>query len=125
MPAKTFLFYHVILTTKYRRPTLNHPNVLARVQGALDQQAQRRGGMLLAFNHGPDHAHIHALVILPPQHAVAPFLRDAKSQAARLINAYQGTTGRPLWGRRYFAASVGGGGLDAARRYVMDQWAPC
>lgn len=124
MPAKTFLFYHVVLTTKYRRPRLNHPHILARVSDALAQQAALRGGYLLAFNSGEDHAHVHALVILPPQHAVSPFVRDAKSQSARLINAALGTTGRPFWARRYFAASVGGGGLDAARRYVAQQWNP-
>lgn len=122
MPAKTFLFYHLILTTKYRRPTLASPDARACVLGALELQARLRAGRVLAVNHGPDYAHIHALIILPPHYAIAHFIRDTKSQSARLINAAQATTGAPFWARRYFCGTVGAGDLDAARQYVLEQW---
>jgi len=122
MSAKTFLYYHVILTTKYRRPTLRSATVRARVAAALAQQAELHDGYLLAVNPGPDNAHVHALVIIPPQHALASYLRDVKSQSGRLANAILGSSGRPFWGRRYFARTVGGGSLEAARRYVVEQW---
>ena len=122
MPAKTYLLYHVIVTTKYRRPLLDNPNVLARVSYAADHQAARRGGHVLAFNYGPDLAHIHILLTLPPSAQLAAWLRDFKSESARLSNAWLGRAGHPFWGRRYFAKTIGAGSLDAARRYVAEQW---
>lgn len=122
MPAKTFLIYHLIVTTKYRRPLLDNPNVLARVSTAASHQAELRGGHVLAFNYGPDFAHVHILVVLPPTAPLAAYTRDFKSESARLANAWLDRTGRTFWGRRYFAKTVGAGSLETARRYVQEQW---
>jgi len=122
MPAKTYLFYHVVVTTKYRRPLLaNHRALSFAVHAAYDRAAGR-GGQVVAFNPGPDWSHVHILVILPPHQAIADYVRDFKSQSARQGNAALAATGRPFWARRYFAATVGAGSLDAARRYVEEQW---
>ncbi len=121
MPALTFLFYHLVLTTKYRRPLLT-PAVRAAIARALDDQTRAHRAHVLAFNHGRDLAHLHILVILPPDQPIAAFARDFKSESARLANHDLGRTGRPFWGRRYFAKTVGSGSLDTARRYVAEQW---
>ena len=73
-------------------------------------------------NSGPARDHIHLLVCLPPDVAIAAFIGDAKSMSGRLINAQRQTTGSPFWGAGYFAKTVGRGSLESARRYVVEQW---
>lgn len=114
MAAKTFLWFHFVFTTKYRRPTLVEmtvPRVLSMIQAVT---AFHRGEVL-ELNTGEDHAHLHLLVALPPTVALSDFVRDAKSASSR-------RAGRDFhWGVRYFGRTVGAGSLAAARQYVASQ----
>lgn len=122
MPAKTYLFYHIVLTTKYRRPHLAAPRVLSVINLALKIQSREHGAEVVAWNAGTDYAHMHALVLLPPSARVADFVRDLKSHSARLANAQLNRTGDRFWAKRYFAATVGHGSIEDARRYIADQF---
>ncbi len=121
MAAKTYLWYHLVFTTKYRRPLLS-ALVVPHVRACLAFIAELRGGSMLAFSDGPDRAHVHVLITLPPDVALASYVRDAKSMSARHANTRLGRSGSPFWGARYFARTVGSGSLQAAREYVKNQW---
>jgi REP element-mobilizing transposase RayT len=122
MSAKSYLFYHFVITTKYRRPLLQNPRARAQVCRAASIVVQHCEGAMLAFNYGPDYAHIHMLIILPPTIPPAWFARDFKSCAARLANETLHRVGLPFWGRGYYVKTVGAGSLETARRYVVEQW---
>lgn len=137
MAAKTTLWYHLVFTTKYRRPVLNRATALL-IEHAAEVTADHAHGELIAFNYGPDLAHVHILVCLPPTVPIASFCRDAKSMSSRLVHQMPDSFDRlthlyaprpaelddlpGLWGRGYFAKTSGAGGLDAAQRYVAEQW---
>ena len=121
MASQTFLFYHLVFTPKYRRPWLD-PWACALVAYAVATISRYAGAHYLALNTGAKHDHVHLLVCLPPDVALASFVRDVKSMSARLINARRGTTGQPFWGVGYFAKTVGRGSLESAQRYVEQQW---
>jgi REP element-mobilizing transposase RayT len=99
--------------------------VTAQARAWIAFQVQRRGGQVLAFNSGPDRAHVHVLILLPPTAALADVVRDAKSMSSRLIrqnNPALQRQARAFWGVSYWARTVGSGSLDQARRYVAEQW---
>jgi len=121
MASQTFLIYHLIFTPKYRRPWLEGWTC-ALVAYAVSTICRYYGAHYLALNPGPARDHIHLLVCLPPDTALAWFVRDVKSMSGRLINAQRGTTGSPFWGAGYFAKTVGSGSLESAHRYVAKQW---
>jgi putative transposase len=115
MPAKTYLWIHLVFTTKYRRPTLD-PLTRVRVLSMFQAVATFHHVQLLASETGTDGSHVHLLVCLPPSVSMAAFVRDAKSASSRRAGPHF------TWGRRYFAKSVGCGGLSAAQKYVKEQW---
>lgn len=121
MASKTFLFYHLVFTPKYRRAWLNDWTY-ALITYAAHTICEVKHAQLMAMNTGPKADHIHLLVCLPPDVALAAFIRDVKSMSARLINAQHRTTGSPFWGVGYFARTVGTGSLEAAEHYVETQW---
>jgi len=121
MASKTFLFYHLIFTPKYRRPWL-YDWACALFAYSVTTICRYNGAHVLALNPGPSYDHVHVLVCLPPDVALAAFVRDVKSMSGRMINAQRGTTGSPFWGRGYFARTVGHGSLENAQRYVAEQW---
>lgn len=122
MASKTYLFFHLVLTPKYRREWL-HDWTYALIAYCVATICRvKKDAHLMAMNIGPKADHVHLLVCLPPDVALAAFIRDVKSMSARFINAQRGTTGSPFWGVGYFARTVGTGSLEAAQRYVETQW---
>ena len=116
MQTSKHLYYHIVLTAKYRRPLLRGGEaVLLRVAVILIARLGRRAE-LIAVNVGSDGGHLHLLVALPPTVAVADFIRDYKSTTSRLL-----LPGRALWGRGYWVTTVGAKSLDEAARYVAGQ----
>jgi len=127
MASLTYLFYHIVLTTKYRAPRLASPHLVAAVADALAWMAEKRHAVIMAAEVGSDYSHLHLLVCLPPTVAVADWIRDAKSLSSRKARqaylAYENIWTPPhFWGAGYYARTVGGGDLKTAQRYIETQW---
>lgn len=125
MASLTYLFYHVVLTTKYRAPSLAS-DVVDAVADALAWMAEKRQAVIMAAEVGPDLAHLHLLICLPPHVAPAHWIRDAKSLSSRKVRVlkmkHDVWTPPHFWAAGYYARTVGGGDIRAAQRYIETQW---
>ncbi len=78
-----------------------------------------KGQKVLAVNGMPDHLHI--LVGLRPEMALADLVRDIKSNSSRFINEQRWLPGRFAWQRGYGAFSYSASHLAQVVRYILDQ----
>ena len=77
------------------------------------------GQKALAVNGMPDH--LHLLVGLRPDLALADLVRDIKANSSRFINEQRWLPGRFAWQRGYGAFSYSASQLDQVVRYIHDQ----
>lgn len=126
MASLTYLFYHIVLTTKYRAQRLAEQEIVDAIADALAWMAEKRHAVIMAAEVGPTQDHLHLLVCLPPHVAVADWIRDAKSLSSRKVRARLLNADRWIpphfWGAGFYARTVGGGDLRAAQRYIETQW---
>ena len=66
--------------------------------------------------------HVHILVSYPPTVALAPFIRDAKSESSRRVNAARRDAQRLRWCRGYYAGSLSRAHVAGARSYIARQF---
>ena len=66
--------------------------------------------------------HVHVLVSYRPDVALADFLREAKSESARRVNAARLDAQRVRWCRGYYAGSLSRSQVIAARSYLGRQF---
>ena len=80
--AKTFLRYHLIFSTKYRRKCLNpiRDDLLAAMR-----DAQERNGNFRIEIDEVDQDHIHLLVRIKPCECIANVVHDLKQQSTYLM----------------------------------------
>ena len=66
--------------------------------------------------------HVHVLVSYPAYVPLAAFIRDAKSESARRVNAARRDAQRVRWSRGYYAGSLSRSHVSAARSYIARQF---
>ena len=66
--------------------------------------------------------HVHVLISYPPDVALANFVREAKSESARRVNAVRRDAQRVRWCRGYYAGSLSRSHVTAARSYLARQF---
>jgi len=116
-PHKAFgLFAHITWHTWRRQPWLRRQDVEV-VSDGIRRAAKRYNMNILAQAVLTDH--VHVLVSFRPQHALAPFVRDAKSESARRLNQIRQPHVR--WCRGYYAGSVSRSDIPATRVYLAQQ----
>ena len=113
----TGLFAHITWHT-WRRDRVIDQSAARLVTNAIARAAERQDVHLLAQSVLADHVHI--LVSFKPDQALAPFIRDAKSESARRASADRPTHVR--WARGYFVGSVSQSHLPAVGRYIALQF---
>ena len=64
--------------------------------------------------------HVHVLVSVKPDHALTPFIRDAKSESSRRVNQVHPEQLR--WARGYYAGSISHSQIPATRTYLANQF---
>jgi len=109
------LFAHVTWHTVRRARSIRQEDVETVTRGIL-AAAARSSVHVLAQATLADH--VHVLVSFRPDRSLMPFIREAKSESARQVNA---AGGRLLWARGYYAGSVSHGHIPAARTYIARQ----
>ncbi len=114
----TTLHTHVIFSTKGRAPFLDdeiRPRVFAYMGGIVREMR----GTAAIVNGVADH--VHLLVQLPPDVALAECLRIVKTNPSRWIHETWPDRKKFAWQAGYSASSVSTSNLPAVTRYVERQ----
>jgi REP element-mobilizing transposase RayT len=114
----TCLYYHIVFSTKDRRPLLDGPR-LDRVIRYVSGICGNLNGKLFHGGGAPDHVHLAANV--PPTKLVAGFIRDVKSNSSRWVHESFPGLQTFAWQDKYAAFTVSPSMLDKVRRYIADQ----
>lgn len=114
----TKLCYHVVFSTKGRRPfiTTGIKDELYKYIGGIIRGI---GGASLEINGAADHVHI--LAILPPKIALSDALRDIKSNSSKWIHETKPDLQMFGWQDGFAAFTVSRSHVEAVRIYIRDQ----
>ena len=114
----TNLLYHLIFSTKERRPLITcdcQPRLYDYVGGII----RSTGGIPLGINGIDDH--IHVLAKLRPDRALSDVLRELKSNATGWMHDVFPSLADFSWQRGYAAFTVSQSNLEEVKRYVAGQ----
>ena len=109
---------HVIFSTKNREPLITG-DVATRLYEYIGGTARETGNRLLAAGGMPDH--VHLVVSLGKQEAVADTVRDIKSNSSRWIHETFANLRGFAWQTGYGAFSVSLSNVDDVKRYISNQ----
>ena len=114
----TNLIYHIIFSTKDRRPliTLNYQPRLYEYIGGIVRGC---GGISLGLNGTEDH--VHLLAKLRPDRALSDVLRELKSNATGWMHNVFPRLADFSWQRGYAAFTVSQSNLKQVQRYLERQ----
>ena len=119
MAAYQQLIYHIVFSTKDRRPLLRDDQLrehgwayMAGVASNLQGHALRIGGYI-------DHAHL--LIRIPSKIAVADFVRQLKANTSKHINEEKDSLLKFHWQDGYGAFTVSRSNADAVVAYIDRQ----
>ena len=113
----TSLSFHIVFSTKYRRPALTdaiRPETYKYIGGII---ANKQGQML---EIGGMADHLHILTACPPTVALADFVRDIKANSSKWLHEDKGQR-QFQWQTGYGAFTVSCSQVDAVRRYILAQ----
>jgi putative transposase len=115
--------YHVVWTTKYRRPVLVN-GVDTRLKELIQLKATEMQCEVLELEVQPDH--IHLLIEVDPQfgiHKALKRIKGATSHDLRNDSRFKWLKSRlpTLWTNSYFVSTLGGASLDVVKRYIQNQ----
>ena len=119
MPSTlTSLDYHVVFSTKYRRPT-----ILPRLR---DELYRYVGGIVRAEKGslreiGGTSDHIHLLVGVPPTIAVSDAVRVIKANSSKWVNERADQDQKFQWQSGYAAFTVSVSQRETVLRYIQNQ----
>jgi REP element-mobilizing transposase RayT len=114
----TNLLYHIVFSTKERFPLI-HEDLEEALYDYIGGILRGQRGILLEIGGMPDH--VHLLVKLKADLAVAQAVRLVKSNSSGWVNENQKIRGRFEWQTGYFAVSVSESRVDEVRRYIRTQ----
>lgn len=131
MGAKTNLRYHLILTTKYRRPALT--GIETAVYASM-RQAEAHSAFRILAQGIEDGNHIHLAIKTTPAYSIAALVNRIKASttktlwgdpatAEHLSHYYWGTR-RKLWHGAYYCATTGEVSTTHVLEYVQHQNGP-
>ena len=114
----TNLLYHIVFSTKDRRPLIT-PEYEVRLHDYIGGTIRSFGGICLELNGTADH--VHLLAKLRPNRAVSDILRDLKSNASGWMHDVFPLLENFSWQRGYGAFSVSHSNIEEVRRYIAHQ----
>lgn len=117
------LKYHIIWSTKYRKPVLEG-EVGYRVRGLIREICRAHEIQIIRGHIARDHVHI--LVSAPPQISVSKMVQYIKGKTSRkLLQEYSELNkkfwGQHIWTRGYFAVSSGTITDEVIMEYIQTQ----
>ena len=119
MPSTyTNLLYHIVFSTKDRRPFLN-PELQAELHPYIGGIILDAGGKPIEIGGVADHVHI--LAKLPATLAVADALRLIKSNSSKWVGERPDLAHAFAWQTGYSAFTVSKSQVDLVREYIRQQ----
>ena len=118
MSTYTNLLFHIVFSTKYRKPTIcSHwqKDLYAYIGGIVKDQKgtlQKIGGI---------EDHVHLLLSLSPTHTISDVLRKIKSNSSKWINLRDDVVNRFEWQTGYAAFSVSESQAPIVAKYISNQ----
>ncbi len=117
------LKYHLIWTTKYRKPVLKG-SVGYRVRDLIREICQTFNVQILKGHISADHVHI--FISAPPQLSVSKLAQYCKGKTSRKLLQESAQLrkrfwGQHLWGRGYYAVSSGNITDEQIMDYIKNQ----
>jgi len=114
----TNLLYHVIFSTKDRRPLIT-PDYEVRLYDYIGGTLRRTGGISLQLNGTEDH--VHLLARLRPDRALSDVVRDLKANASGWLHDVFPTLEDFCWQRGYGAFTVSASHVERVCKYIARQ----
>lgn len=118
MSTFTNLLFHIIYSTKYRKPTIRsdwQDDLYGYIGGIIREE----NGTLLKIGGVEDH--IHLLAKLSPTVAISDVLRTIKASSSKWINERPDVSQKFEWQSGYAAFSVSESQMPAVREYIANQ----
>jgi len=117
------LKYHIIWCTKYRYRILTG-DVANRVRELIREVCKANYVDILSGSMSPDH--IHLLVSVPPNISLSKAMQYVKGKSSRKVmmefaNIRKRYWGQHIWGRGYFAVTVGNVNEEDIQKYIENQ----
>ena len=113
--------YHLVFVPKRRRQ-VRYGELRRQLTDIFHELARQKGCRIIEGHVMADH--VHLVIEMPPQFAVASIIGFLKGQSAIAVARLQGRernfTGEHLWARGDAVSTVGFE-LEAVRRYVREQ----
>jgi len=118
--AGTFsrLLYHVVFSTKSRARLID-PTLRAQLYPYMEGIIRHQGGWLLSLGGMPDHVHI--LLRLKPDHAIAGMVKHVKGGSSKWVHDQKGLCPEFAWQTGYAAFSVSESKEGTVRSYIGRQ----
>ena len=113
----TSLAYHIVFSTKYRKPTLTaavREDTYRYIAGIV----ANKQGQLLEIGGVEDH--VHLLTTCSPQIALADLVRDIKANSSKWLHEEKKQAGF-AWQTGYAAFTVSRSQFDSVREYIRGQ----
>ena len=114
----TNLLYHIIFSTKDRRPLLTDV-YQSRLYDYIGGTVRKLGGISLELNGTEDH--VHLLAKLRPDNALSDVLRDLKANASGWMQDVFPELKGFSWQRGYGAFTVSESNVEEVRHYIARQ----
>ena len=114
----TNLLYHIIFSTKDRRPFLTDLYEM-RLHDYVGGNIRRLGDISLELNGTEDQ--LHRLAKLRPDKALSDVLRELKANASGWMHNVFPDLDNFSWQRGYGAFTVSQSNVDEVRRYIANQ----
>lgn len=112
------IWLHVIFSTKYRKPWLRR-EWRDDLYGYIGGTVKEHDASLLKAGGTADH--VHLLLRVGPQHAIASTIQLLKGNASKWINDDNKIAGKFQWQRGYGAFSVSPSSLETVIQYIANQ----
>ena len=118
MGSFTQLTYHIVFSTKYRRPLISQDvreNLFEYIGGII----RAKSGVLTEIGGAEDHVHI--LARLSPKFAVSDIVRDVKAGSSKWMNERRKAAVVFEWQKGYGAFTVSCSQISTVCRYIQNQ----
>jgi len=124
--AKTYLRYHIIFSTKYRKKCLEP--IKDEINAAI-AKAESENDSFQVINTETDRDHIHLLLAIKPSTSISDVVKILKQHTTytvwqehrQYMKVFYWSKQHHLWTCGYYAATVGGGNEDVIIRCIEEQ----
>ena len=118
MSSFTKLSYHVIFSTKYRKPVITE-DLQQRLYEYIGGAIRSMNGSLVEIGGVADH--VHLLTYIPPTRAVSDFIRELKANSSKWVNELEDVKRKFEWQKGYSAFTVSYSQTNPVRNYLRGQ----